>query len=88
MTDAEEDRIRKRAYEIWEAMGRPEGMHEETWQQAQIEIAASDAYGLGAETIRAMQNTVVSNETEARDSASGPNTAPPNLLLLKASVSD
>ena len=46
-----EDKIRKRAYEIWERQGRPHGRAEEHWRQAQSEVgnegAAADAGGEG-----------------------------------------
>lgn len=42
MHDDKEDRIRRRAHEIWEAEGRPEGRHEAHWEQARAEIEASD----------------------------------------------
>ncbi|MDQ2103159.1 DUF2934 domain-containing protein [Azospirillum isscasi] len=38
-----EDRIRHRAYEIWEREGRPEGRGESHWAQACAEIEAEDA---------------------------------------------
>jgi hypothetical protein len=46
MEQMNKDRIRQRAYEIWEAAGRPEGRQDEHWQQALAEITAKDAYGL------------------------------------------
>lgn len=88
MTESEEDRIRVRAYEIWEAMGCPEGQHEATWQQAQIEIAARDAYGLEADTLRVMQNTAVGNDMEGADFKHESCVSPPTLDQLKACVSD
>jgi len=39
-TDREES-IRRRAHEIWEQEGRPEGQHERHWQQAASEIEAN-----------------------------------------------
>jgi hypothetical protein len=36
-----EEQIRRRAYEIWEESGRPEGMESQHWEQAAREIAAS-----------------------------------------------
>lgn len=36
-----EDRIRERAYHIWEASGRPFGRDQEFWQQA-CELIATD----------------------------------------------
>ncbi|WP_085026280.1 DUF2934 domain-containing protein [Ensifer aridi] len=37
-TDDDEDRIRARAYEIWEREGRPDGGHERHWHQAKKEL--------------------------------------------------
>ena len=36
-----EDRIARRAYEIWERSGRPEGQSEQHWQQAEEELRRS-----------------------------------------------
>lgn len=43
-----EERIRERAYEIWERDGRPEGKAVEHWLRAEAEVAA-DEQGLEAE---------------------------------------
>lgn len=40
MNTAIEERIRKRAYELWEAEGRPEGREIDHWLQAVHEVAA------------------------------------------------
>jgi hypothetical protein len=37
-----EERIRERAYEIWERVGRPEGKAVEHWLQAEAEISAEE----------------------------------------------
>ncbi len=34
-----EERIRERAYHIWEASGRPHGRDQEFWHQARAQIA-------------------------------------------------
>jgi hypothetical protein len=39
MNTAIEDRIRKRAYELWEAEGRPEGREVDHWLQAAQEVS-------------------------------------------------
>ncbi|MDR5782716.1 DUF2934 domain-containing protein [Caballeronia sp. LZ065] len=41
----EQDRIRRRAYEIWEREGSPDGRAEEFWQQAKTSLEAEDAQG-------------------------------------------
>ncbi|MDX8442271.1 DUF2934 domain-containing protein [Bradyrhizobium sp. Arg314] len=37
-----EDRIRQRAYELWEKEGKPEGADLRFWEQAMDEIDAED----------------------------------------------
>lgn len=37
MDQATEEQIRERAHQLWEAAGKPEGRHEEFWQQAERE---------------------------------------------------
>lgn len=41
MTGTLDDRIRERAYHIWEASGRPSGRDEEFWQRACEMVATS-----------------------------------------------
>ncbi|OHV88652.1 DUF2934 domain-containing protein [Mesorhizobium sp. ORS 3428] len=40
MTEDRQERIRRRAHEIWEQAGRPEGAHLQHWDQAAAEIDA------------------------------------------------
>lgn len=42
---SDEQRIRDRAYEIWEADGRPEGLEAEHWSQARDEMEPFDKQG-------------------------------------------
>jgi Protein of unknown function (DUF2934) len=42
MNPAVEERIRTRAYELWEAEGRPGGREVEHWLQAAQEVAAAN----------------------------------------------
>lgn len=44
-----EDRIRRRAYEIWEQEGRPHGREVDHWLQAAREIAATEGHGGGGQ---------------------------------------
>lgn len=37
-----EQRIRERAYQIWQEAGCPEGKADEHWRQAEAEIAAQE----------------------------------------------
>lgn len=41
--EAREQRIRQRAYEIWEREGRPEGEQDRHWRQAEKEIEGEEA---------------------------------------------
>nr|WP_084302853.1 DUF2934 domain-containing protein [Bradyrhizobium sp. WSM2254] len=45
MASPTEEQIRKRAFELWEQAGKPEGREDEFWQQAQREL--QDAEGSG-----------------------------------------
>lgn len=47
MATDREDRIKRRAYELWEAEGRPEGRQAEHWEQAAREIEAENHTGAG-----------------------------------------
>jgi hypothetical protein len=48
----DEERIRRRAHEIWEADGRPEGRHEEHWARARREVEEEGAGGSPPEPAR------------------------------------
>lgn len=45
-----EDRIRERAYEIWEREGRKDGDHERHWEEAEKEMRKKEA-GIGPSAI-------------------------------------
>jgi hypothetical protein len=47
MSDEKHERIRRRAYEIWEREGQTHGLHERHWNQATLEIETEDR-SLGA----------------------------------------
>ena len=47
MTGDKQERIRQRAFELWEQAGSPEGEHEQHWYQATREIEAEDALAGG-----------------------------------------
>ncbi len=42
--DSDEDRIRRKAFELWEAEGRPHGRDLDHWEQAREIIATEDSY--------------------------------------------
>jgi hypothetical protein len=39
--------VQKRAYELWEQQGRPDGKHEEHWKQAEQEFSEEDGFASG-----------------------------------------
>jgi hypothetical protein len=43
VTDDRQERIRRRAHAIWEQAGRPEGAHQQHWDQATAEIDSEAA---------------------------------------------
>jgi hypothetical protein len=45
MIEDRSERIRQRAYVIWQREGRPEGREQEHWRQAEAEIEAEDVAG-------------------------------------------
>lgn len=45
--EAQLERIKQRAYEIWESEGRPEGEHDRHWHQAVRQIDEEDARRAG-----------------------------------------
>ena len=50
MADDKQERIRQRAFELWEQAGRPEGGHEQHWHQATREIESENARVGGSQT--------------------------------------
>lgn len=55
MTDQHEC-IRKRAYEIWEQEGRPEGREEEHWKQAAREMALDSDHTEGGDRANSLND--------------------------------
>jgi hypothetical protein len=46
MADADlQERIRRRAYQLWEQEGRPEGRADEHWRRADAELAGANTSG-------------------------------------------
>jgi hypothetical protein len=46
-TPEREERIRQRAYHLWEAEGRPDGRDEEYWERAKFLIGVEESPGAG-----------------------------------------
>jgi hypothetical protein len=59
MTDDREERIRQRAYAIWQREGQPDGSHQQHWDQAaaEIDLEAERVDRLAAELSEAGQAT-------------------------------
>ncbi len=47
MPDIDEDRIRQRAYQVWERKGRPEGNPDDHWYEAVGELMGEDHLASG-----------------------------------------
>ena len=45
MAQPTEEQIRKRAFELWEQAGKPEGREDEFWNQAQRELQGAEGHG-------------------------------------------
>jgi len=50
-TPERESRIRERAYQLWEAAGRPEGHRPEYWEQAEAQIDSEDSQAPGSKPV-------------------------------------
>jgi hypothetical protein len=66
MRSDREERIRQRAYQIWQSEGHGHGRQDDHWHQAEREIAAEDAAGSGKAPRRA---------TGSRSASAGKSTA-------------
>lgn len=82
MNTDREQRIRDRAYQIWEDQGRPEGGHEQHWLQAEREIdqeghgnrtfsTAGEAAETSAETAKPKRRSTRSAKGAAAQPESG-----------------
>jgi hypothetical protein len=52
MTNEREERIRRRAHELWEKEGRPDGRHEDHWQQAMRDLDMDADEALQSESMK------------------------------------
>jgi hypothetical protein len=68
------ERIRQRAYEIWQQEGQPEGKQQEHWDRAVREIAGDPNQGGGELQSGADGDTVPDNLTQAADAMRGVST--------------
>jgi hypothetical protein len=72
MSGDREERIRRRAHEIWEQAGRPEGHEEEHWAQALQEITAKDAAADQQGGVESNLSTVAAGRMEATEAPRAP----------------
>ncbi|MGM4911017.1 DUF2934 domain-containing protein [Rhizobium sp. 768_B6_N1_8] len=72
MTDRNEDRVRNRAYAIWEGQGRPDGEDLRHWSDAEAELP-------GETTKANEQPREQIEETEAATRATGDPLPPPSM---------
>lgn len=71
--DSDDERIRARAYELWDGDGRQHGRDEEHWLQAERELGAAGARAAGAPNPPAA--TAGETQVQASVSAKGNGTA-------------
>ena len=76
MTDDRQERIRQRAHAIWEKAGRPQGAHQQHWDQATAEIDGEDAKPKPKAAKSATARTKAGPKPAAAAKASKPKAAP------------
>jgi hypothetical protein len=65
MRSDREERIRQRAYALWQSEGHRHGRHEDHWHRAEREIAAEEAGPGGASRRTSRQRKAVAEESDA-----------------------
>ena len=76
MTDDRQERIRQRAHAIWEKAGRPQGSHQQHWDQATAEIDGEDAKPKAKAAKPASAKPKAAPKSAAAAKASKPKAAP------------
>lgn len=76
MANDREERIRKRAHEIWDAEGRPHGRHEEHWQKAMKEVGGGDPEAAQMGSMREASSDPSQPGARRRKAAAGGEAAP------------
>jgi len=84
MTTDRQQKIERRAYEIWERHGRPHGREQEHWQEAEAEIAREEAAAKPAKPEKAaapkakpVKATTPSTATPSKTTGAAPCPQPP-----------
>lgn len=68
----DEDAIRRRAHQIWEREGRPEGKDAEHWERARLELAEEEGGGSGTGGGTGRPMTVDAEALHGSDAAERP----------------
>ncbi len=71
MATDRQERIRRKAHQIWDRSGRPDGHHDEHWRQATAEIEQEDAAPRPEKRKPADQHASPSAEKRSRRAADG-----------------
>lgn len=61
----QDERIRERAYGLWEAEGRPDGCAERHWKEAEFELARDSGQDNGKASNAATADLETATESEA-----------------------
>jgi hypothetical protein len=69
--DDREERIRSRAYELWEREGRPDGRQAEHWRQATAEVDAEERERAGGSGATGAPPSGVSSSLQQSGTAPG-----------------
>ena len=78
-----EETLRKRAYEKWEADGRPEGEHEKHWRDAESEFSTAEGEELEIDNGIATNEESQSSTDASRDEGEVPKRPlPPELMPI------
>ena len=83
MSADKQQRIKQRAYEIWEKSGRPHGAHEVHWLQATSEIEVEDSPG---KPKRAKAAATAKAPAAAKAKTAAPKAAAPKAAAKPAAV--
>ena len=76
MGDDWQDRVRERAYAIWEREGRPEGGADRHWAQAEAELRAEERGGTEAPAVEAVRTAREAREAIGTEPGPSPTTVP------------
>jgi hypothetical protein len=76
MPKTRDDKIRERAYAIWQRHGRPHGQHDEHWRQAEAEIEAEERAGVAPKASKPSETAEPRPQPESRAGRAAPAASP------------